>query len=407
MKNIVVTGLGIVSPIGNDILNFKESLKKGKSGIDYISSYDIENKEVKIAGEIKNIKFSNYMTKKTLRRTGRATRMAITATRQAIEDSKLDLEKCGDEVAVVIGSTLGETGKMNNYFSKLKDDNHGRADSYYMMFANDGISGYIATEFNIKGINYSISCACCSANVALIEAAKLIKLQRYKYVIVCGVEAPIFPLIMKGFNRTGVFTEKNTSQKAVRPFDKLADGFVGAEGAGCIIIEDSENATNRDTDIYCKVSGTGYTCDAVSMTAVSPTNKGKIIAIKKALEEAKINYRDIDCISPYGSGLKHIDIKETELVKEVFKEKAYNLYISSIKSMIGHSFGASAALENISAILGLKYSFIPPTINYENPYDKCDLNYVPNTAIDKNYNKVLKLSYGTGNKNTAVIFESV
>lgn len=411
MSNVVVCGLGVLSPIGNDINSFKESIEEGKLGIDEITSFNTKNSRVKIAGEVKGINFRDYMSKKTLRRTGRNTKLAIVSIRQAIEDSGLNLDKYKNETAIIIGTALGETSKKLQYYDQLKKNyeaqNNSRIAPYFMSFTNDAIAGYVAVEMNIKGINFSISCGCCSANVALIEAFYLIKNNRYKYVIVCGSEAPINPYILDALSYTGMLTKSQDRYNSIKPFDIEADGCVISEGAGAIILTSEENALENGNPIYCKVIGTGYSCDAHSMNSEPPTNNGKKEAIINALNKANICCKDINYINSYGCGLKHIDIMEIQLIKEIFPVSTKKTFVNSTKSMIGHSLGASSAIENIATILELKYNFIHPTINCTNKYEESNLDFITNESLKVNYERALKLSYATGNKNTAIIFEGV
>lgn len=408
MLSVNVIGMGIVCCNANNIDEYKTALINGVSGIDFINSYDVENKIVKIAGEVKNVNFKDYMSKKTLRRAGRASKLALVAVRQAIEDAKIDVEKYSEQIAIVVGTAIGEKIKELKYYDKLKANYRDRAAPYYMLFSNDAISAYIATELKIKGINYSVSCGCSSSNIALIEGLNLIKSKKYKYVIVCGVEAPIYPYILESLYYTKMLTGNNSlPKKAMKPFDKDADGFVISEGAGALILSDSNISQTFNKEPYCKVIGTGYYCDAYSMTSEPPNLYGKEKTIQNALKEASLSYKDIDYINAYGCALKHIDIAEIKLFTKMFKEKVKSIYVSSTKSIIGHALGASAMLENISVILGLKYKFIVPTINIINKHEECSLNLVPNKSIKKEHNIALKLSYASGNKNTSIIFERV
>lgn len=408
MSNVCVIGMGVVCCNASNTEQYKTALINGINGIDFINSYDTENEIIKIAGEVKDVNFRDYMSKKTLRRAGRASKLAIVAVRQAIEDAKIDVKKYSEQIAIIVGTAIGEKIKELKYYDRLKLKYKDRVSPYFMLFSNDAISAYIAIELKIKGINFSISCGCSSSNVALIEGVNLIKSKRYKYVIVCGVEAPIYPYILESLYYTGILAHNNNSPSDVmKPFDRNADGFVISEGAGALILADADTLETSNNDPYCNIIGTGYYCDAFSMTSEPPDFSGKVKAIQNALKEANLSYSEIEYINAYGCGLKHIDITEMKLINETFRERTKNLYVSSTKSMIGHALGASAMLENISVILGLKYNFIVPTINIENKYEEYDLNFVANKSIEMKYNRALKLSYATGNKDTAIIFERV
>lgn len=399
MTKIAVTGLGVVCPIANSINELSQAIQKGNSGIGDITRYDTKNEDIKIAGEVKNCKFSDYISKKSLMRAGRASKLGIIASRQAIEDSHIDVSKENSDIAVIVATAIGETDKLFKYYDNLTRDSN-ITNTYFTLFSNDVISSYISIDLNIKGINYAISGGCSSFSIALQDAINLLKLKKYKYVLIIGTEAPINKYIIKSLFKCNIL-----SQTGIRPFDKTADGFVVSEGAGAMLLELEETAINRGAKVYSNILGTGYTSDSYSVFSEPPNLNGKKDAIIKALNESEISYDDINYINVYGCGLRHIDLEEISLINQVFGERQKNLYISSTKSMVGHMLGASAAIESISTILGLKDNFIPPTINLVNKDENCNFNLVQNTVFNKTINIALKLSYASGNKNTAIIME--
>lgn len=395
MDNVVITGMGIVCSIANNIKEYRYSLKEGMNGISHITKYDIENEEIKIGGEIKNLSFIDFMSVNALREYGIVSKFGIVSSRQALEDSNINLEKNSENIAVISASALGEFESLLKYINKI-DVFPKRANLYNNIFTNDVISSAIAVELGIKGANYSVSCGCSSFSMGIIEAINILNSNNYKYVLVCGAEAPINKYIIKSFNMSNLLTKNK-----IKPFDINADGFALSEGSAAIVLEKEKDALERGAKIYCKISGAGCYCDAFSIYSEPPNINGKKKAVEKALKDC--GNLDIDYINAYGSGLKYIDNEEIDLINDIFKEKANELYISSTKSMIGHMLGASAGAEIISSILGFKYDFLLPTINFD--ISKSNLNFVPNNSINKSYNRILKLSYASGNKNTAIVLE--
>lgn len=401
MNDVVVTGLGVVCPVANSVPQFENALRKGLNGIDNITLYNTRGEDIKIAGEVKNCTFSDYMCRATMEMSGRATKLGIAASRQALEDSAINVYKENENMALITGTAIGEINKVSNYYDKMKDP-FVITGVYSLLFTNDIIPTYIAAELGIRGINYSISCGCSSANMAISAAIMLLKQKKYKYILVCGTEAPIDRYIIRSFNRSRML-----SSNGIKPFDNNSDGIVLSEGAGALMLELEENAKERGAKIYCKIPGTGYSCDSYSVNTETPGIEGKKKAVQNALSDAQVIYKDIDYINTYGCGLRHIDLEEIGLINEVFKERASSIYIGSTKSMVGHALGASAAIECISVILGINHNFLPPTINLENIVDNCSMNFIRGKSIHKIYNTVLKVSYAPGNKNTAIIMASI
>ncbi|MBU5439966.1 beta-ketoacyl-ACP synthase II [Tissierella sp. MSJ-40] len=408
MKRVVITGLGAITPIGIGKTNYWNSLLQGKSGIGYINRFDTENYEVKIGAEIKGFNPSDFIDKREAKRMDRFTQYAVAAAKLALEDgsvplNNLDVEKAG----VIIGSGIGGMETLEEEHSKLIEKGPRRVSPFFIpMMISNMASGQISMIFGFKGPTMAISTACASGTHAIGEAFKMIKEGKMDMMIAGGSEATITPISLAGFCSMKALSTRNDDPiKASRPFDRERDGFVMGEGAGVLILEELTHALNRGANIYGEIVGYGATSDAYHITQPEPNGNGAKDAMKLALEEGKIHYSKVDYINAHGTSTYYNDKLETLAIKNLFKDHAYNLNISSTKSMTGHLLGAAGGIEAIATILAIKEGVIPPTINYENPDPECDLNYTPNIAINKDITYALSNSLGFGGHNGSILFK--
>ena len=408
MKRVVITGLGVIAPIGIGKTNYWNSLLQGKSGIGYISRFDTENYEVKIGAEVKDFNPSDFIDKREAKRMDRFTQYAVAAAKLALEDgsvplNNLNLEKTG----VIIGSGIGGMETLEKEHSKLIEKGPKRVSPFFIpMMISNMASGQISMIFGFKGPTMAISTACASGTHAIGEAFKMIKEGKMDMMIAGGSEATITPISLAGFCSMKALSTRNDDPiKASRPFDKERDGFVMGEGAGVLILEELTHALSRGANIYGEVVGYGATSDAYHITQPEPNGNGAKDAMKLALEEGKVHYSEVDYINAHGTSTYYNDKLETLAIKNLFKDHAYNLNISSTKSMTGHLLGAAGGIEAIATILAIREGVIPPTINYENSDSECDLNYTPNIAMNKDITYALSNSLGFGGHNGSILFK--
>lgn len=405
-KRVVITGLGLVTPIGLGKEAFWTSLVNGKSGIVAISRFDASELATKIAGEVRDFDPLDYLEKKEARRMDRYTHFACAATQMALEDAGLTPEGLASEtVGVIIGSGVGGIETVEDQARVLFTKGPSRVSPFFvpMMIAN--IAGaQIAINFGFKGPNLTTVTACASSTNSIGEAFRLIQNGEIEVMVTGGTEAPVIPLAMAGFCAMRAMSTRNdTPDKASRPFDAERDGFVMGEGAGIFIIESLEHAQARGAHIYAEVAGYGVTCDAYHITATDPDGAGAAKAMEMSIKDAGLNPEDVDYINAHGTSTPIGDISETKAVKSLFGSYAGKLAISSTKSMTGHLLGAAGGIETIACALAIERGEIPPTINYENPDPECDLNYVPNKSIHKEVNVAMSNSFGFGGHNATVL----
>lgn len=406
-KRVVVTGLGVVSPVGIGVNKFWDSLVNGKSGISRIESLDTSDLPVQIGGEIKDFNPEEFIDKKEAKKKDRFTQFAIAAAKMAIEDAKLNIDQIDRErIGVVLGSGIGGVITWEEQHKILMEKGPKRVSPFFipMMIANMA-SAQISMEFNFKGSNITTVTACASGTTAIGEAFKMLQDGRAEVIIAGGTEAPITPLSIAGFSSMKALSTRNSEpERASRPFDRERDGFVMGEGAGVLVLETLENALKRNARIYAEVLGYGSTADAHHLTQPAPDAEGAARAMEIAIKDANIKPEDINYINAHGTSTPLNDKFETIAIKRVFKEHAYKLYISSTKSMTGHLLGAAGAVEGIATILSIYNDEIHPTINYEYEDPECDLNYVPNKSVKTKVNFALSNSMGFGGHNASVIF---
>jgi len=407
MKNrVVITGLGPVTPIGTGKNIFWQSLIQGKCGIDRISYFDTKEYPTKIAAEVKDFDYSNYISTKEANRMDKNTQFSIVAAMLALEDSKLKItDRDSYSSGVIIGSGIGGIGTFEKQHKILLEKGPGRVSPFFVPMMISNISaGEIAIKIGAKGPNGVIATACASSTHALGIALKLLQRGDARIIISGGTEAAISPMALAGFCKMrALSTQNDHPKKASKPFDKERDGFIMAEGAGILILETLQHAKERNADIYAEILGFGMTADAYHITAPAPDGEGAAKAMEIALEDAKIKPSQIDYINAHGTSTPLNDKLETLAVKRVFGEHAYNLKISSNKSMTGHLLGASGGAEAIATALTIKNDIIPPTINYSSTDPECDLDYVPNKSEKKIVNYAISNSFGFGGHNGVIV----
>ena len=407
MKRVVITGLGAVTPVGNDIPAFWESLSNGRSGIGPITHFDASGYKAQVAAEVKDFDITQYVDKMAAKRLDLFSQYAISAAQQAIDDSGLvcDPERLG----VYIGSGIGGLSTMIREEEKLLKSGPGRVSpmTIPMMIANLA-AGNVAIRFNAQGPCLPVVTACATGTNAIGEAYRTIAGGWADAIIAGGTEASITTLGVAAFTTCMALTQNTDPATACRPFDKRRDGFVMGEGAGVLILEEYEHAKARGAKIYAEVAGYGHTCDAHHVTAPDPEAGGASRAIRQAIEQA--GYCDTDRVyyNAHGTSTPLNDASETKAVKLAFgPEKAYQVAISSTKSMTGHMLGAAGAVEAIVSVLALKNGLLPPTIGYSEPDPECDLDYIPNTARRTDIDLAVSASLGFGGHNACLAFRKV
>jgi len=406
-RRVVVTGVGLVTPLGIGIDNVWRSILRGESGISRITRFDASNLETKIAGEVKNFKPEEYINPKDLKRMDLFIQYALAAAQIAIEDSGIDIKKeIPERVGVVVGTGLGGLPTLEHYHKVLLEKGPSRISPFFipMLIANEAPC-HISMKYGCKGPNLCVVTACATGAHSIGEAFRIIQYGDADIMIAGGTEANLTPLTIAGFNAMKALSTRNEfPERASRPFDRERDGFVVAEGAGVLILEELGHAKKRGAKIYAEIVGYGYNSDAYHITAPCPDGEGFIKCMEMAIKDAKINPVDVDYINAHGTSTELNDKVETLAIKKVFGDYAYKVPVSSTKSMIGHLLGAAGAVEAIFTILSIRDNICPPTINYENPDPECDLDYVPNVAREKKIQIAMSNSFGFGGTNSVLIF---
>ncbi len=409
-KRVVITGLGVVSPLGNTVAEFWDNLIAGKSGAGPITYFDTTHFDTKFACEVKNFDPLNYMDRKLSTRVDPFTQYALAASGMAFKDSGLDMTKIDPyRVGVVYGSGIGGMWTYDKEMRKLydKQGNPDRISPFFIpMLIADIAAGRISMMFGLKGPNYATISACTTSAHSIADSVMLIQRGNADVMVTGGSEAVICPMGVGGFNAMKALSTRNEApEKASRPFDKNRDGFVMGEGGATLILEELEFAKARGAKIYGEISGIGLTADAHHITEPAPGGEGVAEAMRIAIKDADMKPEDIDCVNAHGTSTYYNDKNETEAIKKVFGEHAYKIPVHSIKSMIGHLLGAAGAMESIASVLTINKGIVPPTINYETPDEGLDLNYVPNIAIKKDIQTVMCDNSGFGGHNTALVFK--
>jgi len=406
-RRVVITGMGAITPVGNDLNTIWHSLTHGVSGIGRVTNFDITGYESQIAGEVRNFEPVKYFKNaKDVRRADRYSQLAVAASKMALEDSGLTQVSDPDRCGVIIGSGIGGLKTLEDQHENLLKKGPGRVSPFTipMMIANMG-SGLVSMEFGWSGPNFAPVSACATACHAIGEAWRMILEDDADVFLAGGAEATIVPMGMAGFAAMRAMSTRNDAPtKASRPFDKDRDGFIMGEGAGVIVIEELEHAKKRGARIYAELVGYGLTSDAYHMSAPHPEGKGASRCMAMALKKAGLTTADVDYINMHGTSTPVGDVCETNAIKSLFGERAKNgLIVSSTKSMTGHLLGAAGAVETVACVLAMRDSLIPPTINLDEASPECDLDYVPHVAREKKVKVALNNSFGFGGHNATLI----
>lgn len=409
LKNrAVITGMGVISPVGNTLGEFWNHLIKGQSGIDFVTRFDVSDMPTKVAGEVKNFEPTEWLDKKESRRMDRFVQLAVAAAKMAITDAGLDIEKMDKERAgAVIGCGIGGVTTFEEQKEVLMAKGPGRVSPFFVpMLISNMAAGHISIAFGLQGASSTVVTACASATNAIGEALRLIEHGDADVVLCGGTEAPLTSLAFAGFcSMKAMSTEKENPKEACRPFDARRSGFVMGEGAGVLVLESVEHAKARNARIYAELAGYGSTSDAHHITTPVPGGAGASRAMSKALDDAGIKPEEVDYINAHGTGTDANDATETAAIKKVFGPFAYEVPISSTKSMTGHLMGAAGAIEAIVCALTIQNGVIAPTINYGEPDPDCDLDYVPNQARTKEVNVALSNTFGFGGHNATIVLK--
>jgi len=405
-RRVVITGMGAVTPLGNNVTEFWRGLRQGESGLNRVTRFEPDSLPTQIAGEVKDFDPSLYMERKEVRRMDRFTQYAIAGVRMALEDAVLDLTKVAKgRVGVVLGSGIGGMETLEDQIEVKRVKGSNRVSPFFIpMMISNMAAGQIAIILGATGPNLTVVTACASATNAIGEAFKMIQQGSADLMITGGTEAPITPMAFAGFcSMKAMSCQNEQPQKASRPFDQKRDGFIMGEGAGILLLESLESAQKRKAKIYAEVLGYGATADAYHITSPAPGGVGAAKAMSLAISDAGIKPEKIDYINAHGTSTELNDKYETMAIKEVFGEHAAKLVVSSTKSMTGHLLGAAGGIEAIATSLALTHDLVPPTVNYEYPDPECDLDYVPNKARKMTVNYALSNSLGFGGHNASIL----
>ena len=406
-NRVVITGMGAVTPIGNDTVSFWNSIKEGKCGVGNITAFDASEYKVSLAAEVKDFKYDEFIDKKEAKRMDKFCQFAMVAAGEAMKDSGIDLEKIDTErFGVIVGSGIGGIGTIEEQHEKLTTKGPNRVSPFLIpMIIGNMAAGNIAIKFGAKGICTSIVTACATGTHSIGDAFHKIRLGEADIILSGGAEASITPLSIAGFASLTALSNSEDPLRASIPFDKDRDGFVMGEGAGIVVLESLEHAKKRNAKIYAEVVGYGATCDAYHMTSPSPNGEGGARAMKIAIKDAGITKSDVSYINAHGTSTPYNDKFETAAIKAVFEEDAYKIPVSSTKSMTGHLLGAAGAVEAIVCAKALEESFIPATLGYKEADEECDLDYVPNEGRKAELQYALSNSLGFGGHNATIILK--
>ena len=408
-QRVVVTGLGTINPLGNNVSDTWQNLINGVSGIDYITLFDASDLPVTFAGEVKNFDANEYMGKQNARKLDRSGHLSIFAAEEAIKDAGFNIsEQLGDDFGIIFGTGIGGIGATENAVRIYDERGSSRISPLAItQLMPNSSTGQVAIKYGIRGPSLTITTACAASANAVGEAKRMIEQNKVSKVLVGGTESGTTSMTIGAFSQIKALSKQNDEpKKACKPFDKNRDGFVMAEGSTVLILESEESAKRRNAKIYGYVSGYGSSTDAHHITAPSEGGEGAVRAMKKAIADADIESKSIDYINAHGTSTPANDLNETLAIKSLFGNDAYNVKISSTKSMTGHLLGGGGAFEAMATILSIKNGKIPPTINLENPDEDCDLNYTPTKYVEKELNTAMSNSFGFGGHNAVLIFNA-
>jgi 3-oxoacyl-[acyl-carrier-protein] synthase II len=406
-RRVVITGMGVVTPVGSDLETFWRNLRNGVSGIGRIQGFDTSAFDCQIAGEVRDFDPKNYFKNpKDVRRTDRYTHLAMAAAKMALEDSGVDLEKTDRQrFGAIVSSGIGGLKTLEDQHTTLLNKGPGRVSAFTIpMLISNMASGLISMEYGLQGPNLCIVTACATSNNAIGESWRIIKFGDADIFLAGGAEASIVAIGLAGFSSMKALSTRNDEpERASRPFDRDRDGFVMGEGAGIVVVEELEHAKARGAKIYCELTGYGLSADAYHMTAPPETGEGAARAMQIALDHAGTRPEDVDYVNAHATSTGLGDIAETRALKTVFGDYAYKVAISSTKSMTGHLLGGAGAVEMAACALAIRDSVIPPTTNLENPDPECDLDYTANVAKEKKVRIAVNNSFGFGGHNATLV----
>jgi 3-oxoacyl-[acyl-carrier-protein] synthase II len=407
-RRVVITGLGVVTPVGNDVETFWSNLKNGVSGIHKIDAFDTTAYDCKIGGQVRDFDPKLFFRNpKDVRRSDRFSQLAMAAAKMALADSGIDVAnlKQRDRFGVLVSSGIGGLKTLQDQLTILLTKGPSRTSPFTIpMLLSNMASGLISMEFGLHGPNMCIVTACATANNAIGESWRIIKFGDADIFLAGGAEASVVEIGLAGFSAMKALSMRNDEpERASRPFDRDRDGFVVSEGAGIVVVEELEHAKARGAKIYCELTGYGLSADAYHMTAPPPDGEGAARAMQSALEHARLSPDQVDYINAHATSTGIGDICETRAIKRVFGDYAYKVAISSTKSMTGHLLGGAGGIEMAACALAIRDSVVPPTINLENPGEECDLDYTPNVAREKKVRVALNNSFGFGGHNATLV----
>ncbi len=409
-RRVVVTGIGVITPIGNTKEDFWANLVAGQGGVGRITRFETTEYPSQIAAEVKNFNPEDYGDKRDMRRMDLFCQFGFAAAKLAIEDAKIQFDDVDrDRVGVIVGSGIGGMYIFEDQVRVIDQKGPKRITPFFIpMMISDIVAGHISIHYNLRGPNYATTSACATSGHSIGCAMREIRYGSADVMIAGGSEAPICQTGLGGFcSMKALSTRNDEPEKACRPFDAERDGFVMGEGAGILVLEEYEFARRRGAHIYGEISGVGFTADAFHITAPPEDGNGAVRAMKLAVEDAGLSLTDIDYINAHGTSTPLNDVAETKAIKSLFKDHAYKLQVSSTKSMHGHLLGAAGAVETAATLLAIERGVIPPTINYEIPDPECDLDYVPNKARQVKINAALSNTFGFGGHNVCLAITRV
>nr|WP_144929055.1 beta-ketoacyl-ACP synthase II [Paenibacillus bovis] len=406
-RRVVVTGIGAVTPLGNDVDTTWQNILAGKSGVGPLTRLNPDDYSAKVAAEVKDFDVEKYVERKEARKMDRFTHYALAASMMAIKDAKLTIDESNAErIGVWIGSGIGGMETFENQFETFQKRGYRRVSPFFVpMMIPDMATGQVSIYLGAKGVNSCTVTACATGTNSIGDAFKVIQRGDADAMIAGGAEAPITQMSVAGFCANTALSTNPDPEKASRPFDANRDGFVIGEGAGIVILEELEHALKRGATIYAEIVGYGSTGDAHHITAPAPGGEGGVRAMKIALSDGELSPEEIDYINAHGTSTPYNDKYETMAIKEVFGEHAYKLGVSSTKSMTGHLLGAAGGVEAIFSVLAIKDGVMPPTINYDTPDPECDLDYVANEARKAEVKAAMSNSLGFGGHNATIVFK--
>ena len=410
-RRVVITGMGVVTPIGIGLQDFWQGLMEGRNGVDLITKFDTTEFDTKFAAEVKNFDPLNYLDKKATKRLDEYAQFAIGSTTIAIEDSGLNLEKVDlERFGVVFGSGIGGIKTLRDqHFAYFESGTPKKISPFFVtMMIADIAAGQISIKFGLKGPNYATISACATSSHAIADAFILVQRGSANLMIAGGSESAVQEMSIGGFNSMRALSTWNDRFKeASRPFDADRNGFVLGEGSASLVLEEYEHAKTRGANIYAEIAGIGLTGDAYHVTAPPPGGEGAVRSMKEAIRDAGLKPEDVDYINAHGTSTPYNDINETLAIKTVFNSHAYDLVVSATKSMTGHLLGGAGAVESVATVLALKNNKIPPTINLTNPDPECDLNYSPLKPTNKKIRVAISNTFGFGGHNASILFKKV